>query len=95
MSRLRALLHVATPSTCNTQHQPVQRCTPVASSVHTPQQTTQQWQEFVRLLSVVGPAYGTPADQYSLIREIAQSDLAAALTCYRELAARLNTKDSK
>ena len=47
-----------------------------------------QWQQFESLLVIVGPAFGTPADEYPLIREIAQSDLLAALTCYRDLARR-------
>lgn len=38
MSRLKRLLHVATPSTCNTQQTPVQRCRDVAQHVHTAQQ---------------------------------------------------------
>jgi len=46
------------------------------------------WQEFEQLLAIVGLAYSTPTDQYPLIREIAQSDLPAALTCYRDLARR-------
>jgi len=38
MSRLKSLLHVATPSTCNTQQNPVQVCRIVAQHTHSPQQ---------------------------------------------------------
>ncbi len=47
-----------------------------------------QWRELERLLAIVAPAYNIPADEYPLIREIAESDLPAALTCYRDLARR-------
>ncbi len=47
-----------------------------------------QWRELERLLAIVAPAYNIPADEYPLIREIAQSDLPAALACYRDLARR-------
>ena len=38
MSRLKTLLHVSGPSTCNAQQMPVQACKDVAQNVHTTQQ---------------------------------------------------------
>ncbi len=38
MSRLKSLLHVATPSTCNTQQNPMQVCRTVAQHTHSTQQ---------------------------------------------------------
>jgi hypothetical protein len=43
-------------------------------------------QEFEALLSIVAPAYNTPAHEYQQIREVAATDLVAALACFRELA---------
>jgi protein-disulfide isomerase-like protein with CxxC motif len=78
MSRLKALLHVATPSTCNMQK--VQ---------HTHYKEGKQWQEFEALLAIVGPAYNTPAHEFEWAREAARGDLEAALVSYREMAAQI------
>ena len=92
MSRLRELLRVATPSTRNTQHDPVQTCMAVAQQVHITQQdnaigrTQLAMNEFEALLSIVGPAYRTPAHEYALLRELARNDLPAALAAYRDMA---------
>jgi hypothetical protein len=45
-----------------------------------------QWQEFEALLSIVAPAYNTPAHEYAEIRATALADLACALIAYRDLA---------
>ena len=85
MSRLRELLHVASPSTRNTQQHDVQACTPVAQHMHT-MQHAEQLREFESLLAIVGPAYNTPANEYADIREAARRNLQAALECYRLMA---------
>ena len=46
----------------------------------------QQWKEFECLLTIVGPAYNTPAHEYAEIRDAARRDIQAALECYRLLA---------
>ena len=95
MSRLRELLRVATPSTRNTQHDPAQACMGVAQQVHTTQQENATslarvgLNEFEALLSILGPAYRTPAHEYELLRELARNDLPAAITCYRIMAAQI------
>lgn len=48
-----------------------------------------QWAEFESLLSIVAPAYNTPADECAMIREVARGDLACALMAYREIARQL------
>lgn len=47
-------------------------------------------QEFERLLVRVGPAYGTPPEEYPLIREAAAKDIDAALQSYRAMAEELS-----
>lgn len=102
MSRLKTLLRVANPSTCNTQQPLLQPCKAVAQHVHTTQQkllhvahastgTTQQLatspaDELELLLAAVGPVYDTPAAQYAIIRATAAGDMAAALDLFRALA---------
>ena len=95
MSRLRELLRVATPSTRNTQQDPVHACMGVAQQVRTSQQDIANevarvgMDEFEALLSIVGPAYRTPAHEYALLRELARNDLPAAISCYRIMAAQI------
>jgi hypothetical protein len=43
-------------------------------------------QEFEALLSIVAPAYDTPAHEYAEIREAAAGDMAAAIETYRSMA---------
>ena len=68
----QAVLHVARPRECDTQ-QPA---------------TDDQMTEFERLLTIVGPAYNTPAEQYPIIRQTAADDIMAALECYRDITAK-------
>ena len=95
MSRLKELLRVATPSTRNTQQDPVHACMGVAQQVHTTQQNNANglaqigMNEFEALLSIVGPAYRTPAHEYALLRELVKNDLSAAISCYRIMAAQI------
>jgi hypothetical protein len=91
MSRLKALLHVATPSTCNMQQTALHACRGVAQRVKHVQQhaVSTQWQEFEALLAIVAPAYDTPAHEVEWAREAARGDLDAALVSYRELAAQV------
>lgn len=42
--------------------------------------------EFETLLAIVAPAYNTPAHEYAEIRDAAASDLAAAVSAYRNMA---------
>jgi hypothetical protein len=51
-----------------------------------PARDRDQWPELESLLAIVAPAYSTPTHEYAEIREVAATDLAAALTCFRELA---------
>ena len=51
--------------------------------------TNAQWREFEVLLAILGPAYQTPAHEYSQMREAARHDLPAALICYRSLLAQI------
>ena len=100
MSRLRELLRVATPSTRNTQQETVQACIGVAQQAHIAQQKNSKGSEqinmddFEELLSIVGPAYRTPAHEYALLRELARNDLPAAFTCYRIMAAQIERSTS-
>ena len=95
MSRLKALLRVAPPSTCNTQHNLLHRRTPVAQHAHTTQQPgsdatlAADWREFERLLAIVGAAYRTPVHEYELMRETAGHDFPTALMCYELMAAQI------
>lgn len=98
MSRLKDLLRVAPPSTRNTQQNLLHYCTPVAHHAQQPANDTairEHWQEFERLLAVVGPAYTTPAHEYSIIRAAASGDLAYALMAYRELARKVKDQVEK
>ena len=45
-----------------------------------------QWQEFEALLSIVAPAYNTPAHEIDEIRNTARNDLPSALISYRLMA---------
>jgi hypothetical protein len=107
MSRLKALLRVATPSPCNKQQIVLQACAGVAQRMHgtqqpmlhvappstrnTQQHDCEQWREFESLLAIVAPAYNTPANELDEIREAARNDLASALTAYRLMAKEIRT----
>jgi len=67
MSRLKSLLHVATPSTCNTQQNLMQVCRTVAQHAHTAQQaeidietrcSLHQEEELRRLVRLVSNYHG-------------------------------------
>ncbi|MBC7623528.1 MAG: hypothetical protein H7232_09100 [Aeromicrobium sp.] len=45
-----------------------------------------QRREFEALLSIVAPAYNTPAHEYAEIREAAAGDMAEAIICFRSMA---------
>ena len=45
-----------------------------------------QWQEFETLLSIVAPAYNTPAHELNEICNTARNDLSSALISYRLMA---------
>jgi len=105
VSRLKALLRVATPSLCNAQQTVLPVCAGVAQHMHGTQQrtlhvaplsprNTQQHEselsrEFESLLAKVAPAYNTPAHEYAEIREAAADDLAAAIETYRSMAKKI------
>jgi hypothetical protein len=107
MSRLKALLRVATPSLCNKQQTVLQACAGVAQHMHgtqqpmlhvaplstrnTQQHDCEQWQEFDSLLEIVAPAYNTPAHELDEIREAARRDIASALIAYRLMAKEIRT----
>jgi hypothetical protein len=107
VSRLKALLRVATPSPCNKQQTVLQVCTAVAQHLHraqqpmlhvaplstrnTQQHDCEQWREFESLLAIVAPAYNTPAHELDEIREAARNDLALALVAYRLMAKEIRT----
>jgi hypothetical protein len=73
------MLHVAPPRACNTQQHP-------ANERSEPSRTIRDLVEFERLLSIVAPAYDTPASQYQEIRSVAAGDIAAAISAFRIMA---------
>lgn len=82
MSRLKSLLHVATPSTRNTQQNPVQVCKVVAQQIHTTQQAHSVLRDLV--LDVMVLVGEPPADWQGYI-DAALADPDDAMTCYASL----------
>lgn len=82
MSRLKRLLHVATPSTCNTQQNSVQACKGVAQHMHTTQQAHAELRNLV--LEVMKLVVEPPADWQGYI-DAALADPDDAMTCYTSL----------
>jgi len=95
MSRLKSLLHVATPSTCNTQQNPMQVCRTVAQHTHSTQQTIidietrcslHQEEELRRLVRLVSDHHGFSQEDYEEALTHALRDPVNALTCFTSLA---------
>jgi hypothetical protein len=95
MSRLKSLLHVANPSTCNTQQELVQVCTSVAQHTHSTQQTIidaetrcslHQEEELKRLVCLVSDYHSFSQKDYEEALKHALSDPVNALTCFTSLA---------
>jgi len=95
MSRLKSLLHVATPSTCNTQQNLLQVCRTVAQHAHITQQAAidsetqcslHQEEELRRLVRLVSDHHGFSQEDYEEALEVALGDLVNALTCFTSLA---------
>ena len=94
MSRLKSLLHVATPSTCNTQQNPVQVCRTVAQHKHSAQQAAidvetrcslHREAELKRLVRLVGDHHGFSQEDYEEALTHALRDPISALTCFTSL----------
>lgn len=97
MSRLKRLLHVATPSTCNTQQNSMHMCRSVAQHMHSTQQTgidnkTQcafhQEEELRRLVQLVSDHHNFTREDYEEALETALADFDSAMICYTSLAYR-------
>jgi len=95
MSGLKSLLHVATPSTCNTQQNPMQVCKTVAQHTHTAQQaeidvetrcSLHQEEELRRLVRLVSDHHGFSQEDYEEALTHALRDPVNALTCFAALA---------
>ncbi len=95
MSRLKSLLHVATPSTCNTQQNPMQVCRTVAQHAHITQQTAidietrcslHREAELKRLVRFVSNYHGFSQEDYEEALAHALRDPVNALTCFTSLA---------
>ncbi len=95
MSRLKSLLHVATPSTCNTQQNPMHVCRTVAQHTHSTQQATidvetrcflHREAELKRLVRLVSDHHGFSQEEHEEALTHALSDPVDALTCFASLA---------
>jgi len=95
MSRLKSLLHVATPSTCNTQQNPMQVCKTVAQHTHSTQQaeidvetrcSLHREAELKRLVLLVSDHHSFSQEDYEEALTHALSDPVDALTCFASLA---------
>jgi hypothetical protein len=95
MSRLKSLLHVANPSTCNTQQKLVQVCKTVAQHAHITQQaefdvetgcSLHQEEELRRLVRLVSDHHGFSQEDYEEALTHALRDPINALTCFTSLA---------
>ena len=95
MSRLKRLLHVATPSTCNTQQNPMQVCRTVAQHAHITQQASidaetlcslHQEEELRRLVRLVSDYHGFSQEDYEEALKFALGDQVSALICFASLA---------
>jgi len=89
------LLHVATPSTCNTQQNPMQVCRTVAQHTHSTQQAAidvetrcslHQEEKLRRLVRLVSEHHGFSQENYEEALDHALSDPVNALTCFTTLA---------
>ncbi len=89
------MLHVATPSTCNTQQNPMQVCKTVAQHTHFTQQTAidietrcslHQEEELRRLVRLVSDHHGFSQADYEEALTHALADPVNALTCFTSLA---------
>jgi len=84
MSRLKSLLHVATPSTCNTQQVVINaetRC------------TLHQNEELKRLVCLVSDHHGFSEEDYEEALTHAMADPVNALNCFTSLT--LDLKENK
>ncbi len=95
MSRLKSLLHVATPSTCNTQQNQMQVCRTVAQHTHSTQQAAidvetrcslHREAELKRLVRLVGDYHCFSQENYEEALTYALRDPISALTCFTSLA---------
>jgi len=89
------LLHVATPSTCNTQQNPMQVCRTVAQHTHSVQQASidietrcslQSEAELKRLVLLVSNYHGFSQEDYEEALTHALHDPISALICFTSLA---------
>jgi len=95
MSRLKSLLHVATPSTCNTQQNLLQVCQSVAQHEHSTQQVSigaetrcslHRGEELKRLVLLVSNYHGFSQEDYEEALTHALRNPISALTCFTSLA---------
>ena len=89
------MLHVATPSTCNTQQNLVQVCRTVAQHAHNTQLSTVDVEtrcslhrevELRRLIRLVSDYHGFSQEDYEEALAHALADPVNALTCFTALA---------
>ena len=95
MSRLKSLLRVATPSTCNMQQNPVQVFRTVAQHAHSTQQAAidveircslHRETELKRLVLLVSDHHSFSQEDYEEALTHALRDPVNALTCFASLA---------
>ena len=88
------MLHVATPSTCNTQQNPMQVCTTVAQHEHSTQQVSidaetrcslHREEELRRLVRLVSEYQSFSQEDYEEALTHALRDPISALTCFTAL----------
>ena len=92
------MLHVATPSTCNTQQNPMQVCRTVAQHTHSTHSTQQtiievqtrcslhQVEKLKRLVRLVSTHHGFSKEDYEEALTHTLRDPVSALTCFTSLA---------
>ena len=89
------MLHVASPSTCNTQQKLMQVCRTVAQHTHSTQQVAidvetrcslHQEEELRRLVLLVSDHHGFSQEDYEEALTHALADPVNALTCFTSLA---------
>ena len=89
MSRLKRLLHISTPSTCNTQQNPVQACRGVAQHTHTTQQAYAELRDLVLEVMVL---VGEPPADWQYHVDTALADPVDALVSYSALKRELKKR---
>ncbi len=98
------MLHVATPSTCNTQQNPMQVCRTVAQHTHSTQQAAidvetrcslHREAELKRLVRLVADFHSFSQEDYEEAMTNDLADPVNALTCFADLAHKAGLMDKE